>query len=257
MLPSLFIAHGAPNLAMENNEYTKFLQNLPQQFSKPKAILLFSAHWEHGIQSVSGVENYDMIYDFYGFPDELYQMKYPAVGDRKLTKEIETLFAQQGVPCRVDEKRGLDHGAWVVLHLMYPSAEIPVIAMSVNPLLPPSEQYRIGSCLSPLREKDILIIGSGGTVHNLRRLAWNYSHSDEWASAFDRWLAVQLEYWDLHNLFQYEKQAPFAKEAVPRNEHFIPLLLAMGAADDQRQARLLFQEYQYGNLSLSCWQFGG
>ncbi|GIM46678.1 dioxygenase [Collibacillus ludicampi] len=256
MLPSFFLAHGAPTLVLENNEYTKFLRDLANELQRPKGIVLFSAHWEEPIQSISGVETYDMIYDFYGFPDEMYQITYPATGNKQMTKEIQALLTAQGIPSRIDEKRGLDHGAWVILRLMYPDADIPVTTLSVNPALPPQEQYQIGRALASLRDKDILIIGSGGTVHNLRRLEWNGTHPNEWAVAFDRWLANQLEEWDLESLFQYENRAPYAKDAVPRNEHFIPLLIAMGAANDQRKANLLYQNYQYGTLSLSCWQFG-
>jgi 4,5-DOPA dioxygenase extradiol len=255
MIPSFFIAHGAPSLAIENHEYTDFLKDLASQFPKPKAIVLFSAHWESQEQKVAGAATYETIYDFSGFQEELYQIKYPASGDLAITNEIADLFQKENIPVGIDRDRGLDHGAWVVLHLLYPEADIPVIALSVNRHLSNEEQYRIGKALSSLREKDILLIGSGGTVHNLRRLDWGASGVNEWAAEFDNWIEDKLTAWDLESLFQYEQTAPFAKEAVPTPEHFIPLLLAMGTGDANKKATLLHRSYQFGNLSLSCWRF--
>ena len=258
MMPSLFIAHGAPLLAIENNEYTQFLNDLGKNIPRLKAIVLFSAHWESRVQKVSNVDSYNTVYDFGGFPPELYQIQYPAQGDQPISNEIQDLFKKNGIPFEVEMERGLDHGAWVVLRLLYPNADIPVIAMSVNPKLSPEEQYQIGKSLSALREKDVLVIGSGGTVHNLRAVKWSDTEIDQWAQEFDDWLAVHLSNWDLESMFKYESVAPNAEYAVPRygNEHFIPIFYAMGAADDVRKASLLHRSYRYGNLSHSVWQFG-
>ncbi|WAH37575.1 DODA-type extradiol aromatic ring-opening family dioxygenase [Alicyclobacillus dauci] len=260
MTPSLFIAHGAPLLAIENNEYTQFLSNLGNTIPRPKAVVVFSAHWVASQQQVSDVENYDTIYDFGGFPDALYQIKYPAKGEKAITQEIEGLFQQHGIPYETETKRGLDHGAWVVLRLLYPNADVPVMSMSVNPRLSPEQQYNIGKALSALREKDVLIIGSGGTVHNLRAVDWQADgiRITPWAQEFDNWLEEHLKRWDLNSLFQYETLAPNAALAVPPhgNEHFVPLFYAMGAADSVQTAQLLHRSYRYGNLSQSVWQFG-
>jgi 4,5-DOPA dioxygenase extradiol len=256
LLPSLFIAHGAPTLAIESSAYTRFLDQLAKELPRPNAIVIFSAHWESAVQAVSHVLHYETIHDFYGFPEEMYQIHYPAKGHLQLAERIEQLLQAENIPTKRNDKRGLDHGAWVVLRLLYPNADIPVVALSVNPFLPPEEQYRIGKTLSPLRQEDILIIGSGGTVHNLYQVNFRATQADDWAIAFDDWLADSLQRWDLERLFRYETLAPHARQAVPRNEHFIPLLYAMGAADDERQARSLFRAYQFGSLSLSCWQFG-
>jgi 4,5-DOPA dioxygenase extradiol len=260
MFPSLFIAHGSPMLAIENNEYTQFLKTLGKALPRPKAIVLFSAHWESNVQEVSNVKEYSTIYDFGGFSEELYRIQYPAKGNSDVSGEIEALFLSEGIPFHIDSKRGLDHGAWVVLRMLYPNADVPVISMSVNRHLSPEEQYKIGKSLAHLREKDILIIASGGTVHNLRALNWAKDHGeeDEWAYAFDQWLANNIENWDLESLFQYETLAPAANLAVPPygNEHFIPIFYAMGAADNHQTAKLLHRSYRYGNLSHSVWQFG-
>ncbi|KQY82157.1 MFS transporter [Paenibacillus sp. Root52] len=255
MMPSLFIAHGAPSLALEENAYTEFLQELGQTLPKPKAIVLFSAHWEATMQQVSSVAEYETIYDFGGFQPELYQIKYPAQGHAETTTEVERLFTEAGIPVQTDDVRGLDHGAWVVLRLLYPDADIPVVALSVNRYLTGEQQYQVGQALASLREQDVLVIGSGGTVHNLRRLNWGSNEIDPWALEFDHWLQDKLENWDTESLFAYDTLAPSAQAAVPTPEHFVPLLIAMGAGDRNKQATLMFKAYQLGNLSLSCWKF--
>jgi 4,5-DOPA dioxygenase extradiol len=259
MLPSFFIAHGAPLIAVENNEYTEFLNQLGRSLPRPKAIVLFSAHWESQVQKVSEVDQYETIYDFGGFDPSLYTIKYPAQGNHSISQEIQDLFSENEIPFEIETKRGLDHGAWVVLRLLYPNVDIPVISMSVNPNLTPEEQFKIGKSLSVLREKDILIIGSGGTVHNLRVLKWaDDGKIDQWALEFDDWLAQHLYDWDVESLLKYDSLAPYAENAVPPygEEHFIPLFYAMGAADDQKKATLLHRSFRYGNLSHSVWQFG-
>lgn len=260
MLPSLFIAHGSPMLAIEDNEYTQFLGKLASTFPVPKAIVLLSAHWESNVQKLSSVDEYSTIHDFSGFSEELFRIQYPAKGNQEIATEIKDLFGKQGISYQVDHERGLDHGAWVVLRMLYPDADIPVISMSVNPRLSPAKQYDIGKSLAKLREKDVLIIGSGGTVHNLRALNWgkDQGEGDEWALAFDEWLATHLKKWDVESLFTYQTLAPSAQLAVPAygNEHFIPLFYAMGSADQQQNAKLLHRSYRYGNLSHSVWQFG-
>ncbi|MWV46316.1 dioxygenase [Paenibacillus sp. HJL G12] len=255
MMPSYFFAHGAPSLVLEEHAYTNLLKEFAAGKPKPKAIVIFSAHWEESVQTVSSVDQYSTIYDFGGFQDELYRMTYPAPGERSLSEQIRSLFTKQGIKSKPDEERGLDHGAWAVLKLIYPDADIPVVALSVNRYLSNEQQYEIGKALSELREQDVLIIGSGGTVHNLRSVNWRAQGVDEWAGAFDNWLQSKLEAWDTDSLFHYEELAPYARMAVPTSEHFIPLLIAMGTGDANRKAKLLHRSYQYGNLSLSCWQF--
>ncbi|NHM32846.1 DODA-type extradiol aromatic ring-opening family dioxygenase [Neobacillus terrae] len=259
MMPSLFIAHGAPMLAIENNEYTQFLNQLGKTLPRPKAIVLFSAHWESPVQKVSKVDEYSTIYDFGGFDPALNSIKYPAKGNEHITEEIINLFTENNIPYDIDTNRGLDHGAWVVLRLLYPNADIPVISMSVNPSLTPAEQYQIGKSLSDLRANDVLIIASGGTVHNLRILNWaDNGQVDPWAEEFENWLSSSLGEWDTEALFDYDTLAPFAEYAVPQygREHFIPIFYAMGAADDSQKATLLHRSYRYGNLSHSVWLFG-
>lgn len=261
MLPSLFIAHGSPFLALEDTPYTQFLHELGRSLPKPKAIILFSAHWESAVQMVGNVKGeYDTIYDFGGFPKELYQIKYPAKGHEGVAEEVKECFVKNGITFEVDGQRGLDHGAWVILRMLYPNADVPVISMSVNQHLSPRKQYEIGKALSSLREEDVLVIGSGGTVHNLRALGRDRDEedNDQWAVDFDQWLEDNLNAWDTASLFDYYSLAPNAQLAVPPygKEHFVPLFYAMGAADDQQKASLLHRSYRYGNLSHSVWRFG-
>jgi 4,5-DOPA dioxygenase extradiol len=189
----------------------------------------------------------------------LYQIEYPAIGNKNVSEEIQALFTKEGISYQTDTSRGLDHGAWVVLRMLYPDADIPVISMSVNPGISPEEQYKIGKSLSELRKKDVMMIASGGTVHNLRALDWRDNGGvTPWALQFDEWMEEHLKAWDTESLFHYDSLAPSSQLAVPPygSEHFIPIFYAMGAADNQQKATLLHRSYRYGSLSHSIWQFG-
>lgn len=258
--PALFIAHGSPTLAIEDNAYTKFLKQLGQEIlRKPRAIVIFSAHWDSPDQYVTEDTSHKTLHDFYGFSEEMYNINYPVSGDPELSREIGTIFKNNNLPFLMSSGRGLDHGAWVVLRAMFPNGDVPVVALSVDSRRSPEEQYVIGRMISGLREQNVLVIGSGGLVHNLRLLGENKSIPANWAVEFDDWVGEQLTNWDLRSLLQYEKKAPHVRDAVPAyaKEHIVPLLYAMGAGDNDRIARKLFQDYQYGSLSLNCWMFGG
>ncbi|MHB1682219.1 MAG: DODA-type extradiol aromatic ring-opening family dioxygenase [Bacilli bacterium] len=255
-MPSLFVAHGAPSMVLEQSEYTRFLRDvLPARLGSPRAVVLFTAHWETDAQKVGSGLRPATMHDFYGWPEELYQISYAASGDPDSARVIRDLLRKSGIRAELDDGRALDHGAWVVMSMLYPDARVPVVQMSVNPHLPNADQYQIGRSLAALKAEGYLIIGSGGTVHNLRALDWDAASAESWAAEFDVWVGERLRSWNMEELFAYEKRAPHAKRAVPRNEHFIPLLIAMGAGDDRRNAECLHQTYQYGTLSLSCWQF--
>ncbi|MDR6884346.1 class III extradiol ring-cleavage dioxygenase [Bacillus sp. 3255] len=257
MLPAFYIAHGTPGLAIEQHAYTEFLQKLGKSLPLPRAIAVFSAHWESPVQRISSAVHPRTLHAFAGYPPKLHDMKYPSRGDLTLSLQIRQLFEAEGIGCELDDDRGLDHGVWGPLSHMYPAAQIPVVALSVNPRLTAEEHYRIGAALGSLREADVLVLGSGGTVHNLRRLDRNDPVPQLWAVAFDEWLAEQLDTWNLEALLRYDERAPHAAEAVPSPGHFAPLLLALGAADEARRAKLLHHSFQMSTLSLSCWMFGG
>lgn len=253
MVPALFLAHGSPMIAIEDNSYTRFLRNLGKKI-EPKAIIIFTAHWESETLTISASDApYDTLYDFGGFPDALYEIKYPAKGSSATALNLEEKFAANGIPAKRDTTRGLDHGSWSLLTHLYPDADIPVIQVSVNPFLKPEAQFKIGKVLSDLGKEDILIIGSGVTVHNLRLLKWGQKEADAWAVAFDDWLIEKIEANDNASLFKYETLAPYAQMAVPRPEHFVPLFIAMGSGNNTPE--MIYRDYDLGNLSYLCFQF--
>lgn len=254
-MQSLFLAHGSPMNAIEDKEYTRFLEQLGKTL-KPKAIVIFTAHWESEVLTISASDaTYETIYDFYGFPEELYQIQYPAKGSSQLAHQVAEKFINHGILVQEDTARGLDHGSWTLLHRLFPQADIPVVQISVNPFLSPEKQFEIGKALRGLGEEEILIIGSGVTVHNLRIIKWGQVIPDPWAVEFDDWLIEKIGHEDVDSLFHYEKLAPHAKTAVPRAEHFVPLYIAMGSADSLSNAKVIFRNYEFGTLSNLCIQF--
>lgn len=261
--PSLFVAHGAPLLAIQQDSYTACLESyasrLPQ---RPKAIVSITAHWDAPGQLVSRREQNGTYHDFGGFPDELYRLRYDAPGDPALSDRIGGLLQAAGVQVTFDDRRGLDHGTWVPLLRMFPDADIPVVALSVHSRATPEQQYAIGRALETLREDNILVIASGGLVHNFSYIEWQRGMgvAEEgvlWSMEFDEWIRERVEAWQLDDLFAYETRAPHASKAVPPHarEHFVPLFYAMGAADSSRLAQRTFQAYQVGTLSLNIYEF--
>lgn len=254
MISPLFICHGGPTLVVEKNDYTDFLKDLGRKLT-PKAIVIFTAHWENETTTISYMDNtYDMIYDFYGFPEELYSIKYPAKGSKQTASKLQSLLGSRGIESRLDENRGLDHGAWDVLYLMFPKADIPVVQVSVNPFLSMDKQYEIGRAIGEIRKEDILVIGSGSTVHNLATVDWSADKAESWAVEFDNWLIEKVKDNDKEALFNYRQLAPYAKRAVPREEHLVPMFIAMGSGDKDKP-KLLHQSYIYGTLSYICFEF--
>lgn len=252
---SLFVCHGGPTLAIEENDYTNFLKDLAKDI-KPKAIVIFTAHFESEVTTISSIENtYDMIYDFYGFPEELYSIKYNAKGSPEIADKIKNLLEENGIRSKFDRTRGLDHGSWDILKIMYPEANIPVVQVSINPFLPMEKQYEIGKALRELENEDILVIGSGSTVHNLRTVDWYAKETKSWAIEFDNWLVENVEQNNLKNLFNYQKLAPNAKMAIPREEHIAPMFIVMGSGKEEKLPKLLHRSYAYGTLSYICFEF--
>jgi 4,5-DOPA dioxygenase extradiol len=259
MMPVIFLAHGSPMLAVEQNEYTEFLAELGRSLPRPKAILVFSAHWEHELVAVSAAPQPETIYDFGGFDESLYAIKYTAPGEPALARQAAELFAGAGIRTGLHPSRGFDHGVWVPLSKMYPDADIPVVTVSVNQHLAPAEWYKIGQAVAPLRAEGVLIIGSGVTIHNFRAMDWNKMQDPTpmpWAEEFEAWLADKLVKKDLEALFAYDKQAPHGTVAVPPygKEHFAPLLYAAGAGFEG-EAKQLHLSWRAGSLAHSVYQF--
>jgi len=249
-MPSLFLAHGSPMLAIEQTPYADFLGELAGRIGKPKAIVIFTAHWEEEDTTISSSDEvYETIYDFGGFPDELYQVKYPARGSSVVADLVAERLAKAGLPAKRDYRRGLDHGSWTLLYRMYPEADVPVVQISVNPYVAPDRQFAIGAALRGLGDDGILVIGSGVTVHNLRIVKWGQTTPEPWAVAFDDWLVERTVNRQLDELFRYEELAPMARAAVPRAEHFVPYFIAFGAGDPARVPEPIHRSYMFGTLS--------
>lgn len=254
MISPIFVCHGGPTLVVERNEYTDFLKDLGKKLT-PKSVVIFTAHWESEITTISSLDGtYDMIYDFSGFPKELYSVKYPAKGSIEVASKLQSMLSNKGIESKLDENRSLDHGAWDILYLMYPKADIPIVQVSINPGLAMEKQYEIGRAIKELGKEDILVIGSGSTVHNLATVDWNSEKAEEWAVEFDSWLIEKVENNDKKALFNYRQLAPYAERAVPREEHLVLLFIAMGSGNRDKP-KLLHQSYAYGTLSYICFEF--
>lgn len=253
MIPSLFIAHGSPMIAIEETKYTKFLNELGKQLN-PKGIVVFSAHHESEIITVSSSnEPYKIIYDFSGFPKKLYQVTYQVKGSTVLSNQVAELLNQQDIQTQFKTNRGLDHGVWAPLKHLFPNPSVPIVNVSINPYLSIQNQIEIGQAIKTLGQEDILVIGSGGSVHNFAQLKFNTTTIDQWAIDFDNWLIQTILKQDIEELDHYLNKAPHANLAVPTPEHLVPLFIAMGSGNTD--TKVLYRDYDYGSLSYLCMQF--
>ena len=254
MLPSLFISHGSPMLALQPGASGPALQRLAAEMPRPKAIVVVSAHWESQELLVSGSTAPQTWHDFGGFPPELFAVQYPAPGDPKLAGEIVELLHTDGLNARIDERRPFDHGTWVPLSLMYPAADIPVVQVSLPSHMGPALQTRIGQALRGLREQGVLLIGSGSITHNLGELDWQAGPQsiEPWAREFRDWVVDQLGAEDEAALHDYRRQAPHAVRSHPSDEHLLPLYFARGAGG---QFSVVHQGFTLGALGMDIYRF--
>ncbi len=255
--PALFISHGSPGIALMPEDPTyRFLCHLARSFPVPDAVVLFSAHWCSDQILISATNPQTTIHDFKGFDPRLYAMKYEPPGHPDLASEI-ALRLQ-----RVDEKivfvndHGLDHGAWIPLMLMYPEATIPVAQISIQPGMSPRYHYDIGVALSTLKQKNILIIGSGGMTHNLREASFNDYNAPppQWVSSFSEWMKERLEAGEKETVLDYREQCPYARENHPTEEHLLPLFVAMGAGGSGKGHRI-HTAAMYGTVMTDAYEF--
>jgi 4,5-DOPA dioxygenase extradiol len=256
-LPALFISHGSPMLALEDSPARRFLQDLARSLRRPRAILVISAHWEtEGAPAVSLAPQPETIHDFRGFPPALFAMRYPAPGAPELAEQVAALLEQAGMRVRRDPGRGLDHGAWVPLSLMYPDAAIPVTQLSLLHGGTPAEHARMGGALHDLCRQDVLIIGSGSLTHNLYELRREEpAPPPAWVSEFSDWMAAMLLSGRREALLDYRRQAPSAERNHPTEEHLLPLFAAMGAAGDDARAERLHASVEYCVLAMVVYAF--
>lgn len=251
-LPALFVSHGAPTLILEKCPTRDFLLKLGKDIGKPNGIISVSAHWTTAEPRVTMHPSPSTMYDFGGFPDELYSLKYPAPGDPVLAKRVMSLLHAQGIPSAKDMSRGYDHGAWVPLMLMYPEADIPVIQLSVQPSEGPEHHLAIGKALSVLRDEKILIIASGSTTHNLGDF-FGRELDDEplpYAKEFADWLKDAVSHGRNNELLDYIHFGPHATKNHPTPEHFLPLFVPLGSGGT---GKVLHDACTYGALSMAAF----
>lgn len=252
--PVLFVSHGAPTLALDGGAWAAALRGWAGGLSGVQAILVQSAHWESaGPAQVMAAAHPGTLHDFSGFPEPLFQMRYPSPGAPALAARVAAMLQAGGVAAELDPRRPLDHGAWVPLRAAFPDAALPVIQVSLPMPRTPQAVFELGRLLSPLRQEGVLFIGSGGIVHNLRLLHWNADPApDPWAVGFERWIADRLTAREIPALFEAARQAPDYAKAVPTSEHFDPLFFSLGAAGGST-LRSVFDGWQLGSLSLRTW----
>lgn len=253
-MPALFVSHGAPLLAVDDGPAHRFLKALAPALPKPRAVLVISAHWESAVPRVASAPYPRTIHDFAGFPRALHEWSYSAPGAPQLAKRVVEL-----VPGAIaDSQRGLDHGAWVPLSLIYPTAELPVTQVTVPTPLGTHGAFALGRALAPLRDEGVLIIGSGSLTHSLpERAAHQDAPPPAWVSGFADWVAERLTAGDGAALLHYRTAGPQGRRNHPTEEHFLPLLTVLGTAPDGVVARPLHRGYTYGTLAMDCYLVNG
>ncbi|WP_029006946.1 DODA-type extradiol aromatic ring-opening family dioxygenase [Azospirillum halopraeferens] len=255
-LPPVFVSHGSPMLVLDaESPGHAFLAGLGRRLERPAAILAVSAHWTTRRPMVSGAVRPDTIHDFYGFPEPLYRLTYPAPGAPALAERVMALLDAAGMAGETDAAQGLDHGAWVPLRLMYPQADIPVAQLSVQPHSDAAAHLALGRALAPLAHEGVLVLGSGGAVHNLHDFRrGDRSGPAPWAAGFAGWLDGVLAAGDAAALAAWS-DAPDARTAHPTDEHFLPLPVAFGAAGPDARGEPLHAGFEHGNLGMHAWAF--
>lgn len=246
--PALFIGHGSPMNALADNEYTASLTKAGANMEKPKAVLVVSAHWTLDENAVSVHAFTDLMYDMYGFPKKLYEVKYPAPNAEFLTLVMQELFPSIAV-----EERLLDHGAWSVLLHLFPKADIPVMQLAINTNLSLKEHYEMGKKLAILRKMGVMIVGSGNVTHNLSKITAVDAPAVPWATEFDMFIKKAIEMKDFESLIEFEKRSPHARMAHPTLEHYIPLLYVAGAFFEDDKSTFLYEGMEHSSLSMRTW----
>ena len=253
-MPVLFVGHGSPMNALDKeNPFNQNFSLITQKFAKPKAILMISAHWYSSRLQVTSGKHPEMIYDFYGFPDELSQVQYPAPGSPELAEQVQSLLQPENV--ELNPTRGFDHGAWAVLKYLYPDVNIPVVQLSLNRLQSAEWHFNLAKKLSALREQGVLIIGSGNIVHNLRAISWE--HIDQigagydWAFAFRETVNQAIATQDDETLVHYDQLGEKAELSVPTPDHYLPLLYIMALREPQDEITFFNDNLIAGSLSMT------
>ncbi|MEZ0238930.1 MAG: class III extradiol ring-cleavage dioxygenase [Methylophilaceae bacterium] len=257
-LPALFVPHGAPTFALDPGEAGAALAGFARELVRPKAVLVISAHWDTELPTFSAACRPETIHDFYGFPQQLYTIRYPVCGAVGWAMEARTLLEEAGFAVVLDPQRGLDHGAWIPLRVMYPDASVPVVAMSVQSRLGPRHHYRLGQALAPLRDAGVLIVASGNLTHNLGHFGAGSRRgavSLDYVPAFQQWWRQRIEAGDIESLLDYRAKAPGAVEAHPTEEHLLPFFVALGAGGKQFAPQVVYSGIEYDILVMDSYAF--
>ncbi len=251
-MPVLFLGHGSPMNAIEENQFVTEFRKLGQELTRPQAILCISAHWETRGTFVTAMEHPQTIHDFGGFPQALFDVQYPAPGSPELALATQKLVTSTEV--HLDDKWGLDHGSWSVIKHMYPDAKVPVIQMSIDYTQPAQYHYDLAKELAALRHKGVLIVGSGNMIHNLRRVAWdklNAPYAYDWALEAREKMNTAILTHDHQTLIDFRKQGTAFDLSIPTPEHYLPLIYALALQDDQDEVQLFNDEPVGGSLSMT------
>ena len=257
--PSVYISHGSPMVILNNTPARDFLSAYGRELGKPKAILICTAHFETSVPALTVDEHPAMIYDFGGFPRELFEMVYPAPGSPDLAQRAAALLSAKNIKAYGVPNRGFDHGTWVPLKLMYPDADVPVVQISVQPEMSGAHHVALGEALAPLRDEGVLIIGSGSMTHNLYELSRLGRGKDvptpAWVTTFGEWVHEAIEAGRTGDIADWDTKAPFARENHPSPEHFLPLPFAMVAAGQGSKGRRVHTSCEYGVLMMDAYAF--
>ncbi|RTZ45773.1 dioxygenase [Candidimonas sp. SYP-B2681] len=263
-LPVYFVSHGGgpwpyiPQMEASNATLAASLADIPKQIgNKPKAILMVSAHWEtRGSFTVMANPAPGMLYDYYGFPENTYNIQYPAPGSPELAARVQQLLTEAGLPVGSDAQRGFDHGAFVPAFVMYPAADVPMVQLSIDANYDPKLHLALGRALAPLRDEGVLIVGSGLSYHNLRQI---YGGGAAASAQFDAWLQQVLLNSPIHQrdqLLEQWESAPAARLAHPREDHLIPLMVAAGAAEGDSASCVYHESQAFAGITASSFRFG-
>ncbi|MBN9027062.1 MULTISPECIES: DODA-type extradiol aromatic ring-opening family dioxygenase [Kaistia] len=262
-LPTFFLSHGSPMLALTDTPAHRFLQNFASTIARPRAVLVVSAHFETEQPTVVADPHPEMIYDFRGFPRPLYEINYPAPGDAAVAAEVADELRAAGLPVDVAPKRGFDHGTWIPLSLVWPDADVPLVQLSIQPHRDAAHHLALGRAIAALREQDVLVIGTGAATHNLRVLFRNPggmpavdAEPVAWAREFADWVADTAAAGDADALVDYRARAPHAVMAHPEDDHFMPFFVALGAAGEGAKGERIHNSYEYSALSMDMYRFG-